>query len=61
MFRPPGSRAFLTLQPEIQQAMVFGDKRPHLHDITVVRDPRSDGLQLEVQFSTVLANKVVEA
>jgi len=38
----------------------LGRGGPHLHDITVVRDPRSDGLQLEVQFSTVLANKVVE-
>ena len=27
---PARIEGFLTLQPEIQQAMVFGDKRPHL-------------------------------
>lgn len=38
----------------------LGRGGPHLHDIAVVRDPGGQGLRLEVQFSTVLANKVVE-
>lgn len=38
----------------------LGRGGPHLHDIAVVRDPSGEGLRLEVQFSTVLANKVVE-
>lgn len=38
----------------------LGRGGPHLHDIAVVRDPAGQGLRLEVQFSTVLANKVVE-
>lgn len=38
----------------------LGRGGPHLHDIAVVRDPGGEGLRLEVQFSTVLANKIVE-
>lgn len=38
----------------------LGRGGPHLHDIAVVRDPGGQGLRLKVQFSTVLANKVVE-
>lgn len=38
----------------------LGRGGPHLHDIAVVRDPGGQGLRLEVQFATVLANKIVE-
>jgi long-chain acyl-CoA synthetase len=39
---PQRVEGFLTLEPEIAQAMVFGDKRPHLVAVIVPEDEGAD-------------------
>src|SRR3712207_8384933 len=55
---PQRVEGMLTLQPEIAQAMVYGDRRPHLVAL-LVPDPRSEEHTSELQSRQYLVCRLL--